>query len=147
MKVTAMEIRHENGAGLPSLGLDRATRDGLAAYAKLRWPSGTVKAVARAWDLSLDEAKGLVAGRASAATIDKIWKHADGGWAVVFPVLGAVIGHDAEAFIQSERKRHAEAARRHRALVRDLRALARPLDPRSRELGADAGRQSNSQPG
>lgn len=147
MTVNAMDVRHENGAGLPSLGLDRATRDGLAAYARLTWPSGTVKAAAREWDLSIDAAKGLVAGRASLTTIDWVWKHPRGGWAVIFPVLGAVVGHGAEVFLQSQRTKHAELARRHGALVRDLRA--RPAVPHHRadQLAADPGRKRDARGG
>lgn len=142
MRLTMTEILHNDGADRPQLGLDRATRDGLAAYARLRWPAGTAKAAARAWDLTLDEAKGLVAGRASQSTIDKIWKHPAGGWAVILPVLGAVVGHGFEDFLRTERTKHAELARRHGAVVRDLRALALPDHRRAGELGAaDPGRR------
>lgn len=111
MTVTAVDIRHENERNLPSLGLDRATRDALATYARLRWPSGTAKAVAREFDLSMDEARGLVAGRASQTTVDKIWKHPNGGWDVILPVLGAVVGHGVH---QHFRKQAREAARAER---------------------------------
>lgn len=122
MQVTAMEILHGKREVQHSFGLDRLTRDALAAYARLRWPSGAAKHAAREWGLSVDEARGVVAARASLATIDRIWKHPAGGWAVLFPVMGAVIGQTAEDFLQHERKRHAELARRHGTLVRDLRA-------------------------
>lgn len=123
MRISAVDVRHNEASQFPSLGLDRATRDGLAAYARLRWPTGTAKALAREFDLSLDEAKGVVSARASQATVDRIWKHPNGGWAVILPVLGSVVGHGVDAFIQQERKRHAENARRSGALVRDLRAV------------------------
>lgn len=145
MTVTHMEIRHENGANLPSLGLDRATGDALAAYARLVWPTGTAKACAREWDLTTDEAKGLVAGSPGKTTIDKIWKHPRGGWAVIFPVLGAVVGHGADVFLQAQRVRHAELARRNRALVRDLRSGPGASLPRPDRLAAD--RAGRSGPG
>ncbi len=140
-----MDVRHENGAGLPSLGLDRATRDGLAAYARLTWPGGTAKSVAREWDLSIDEARGLVAGRASQTTVDKVWKHPRGGWGVILPVLGAVVGHGADVFLQSQRAKHADLARRHGALVRDMRTRAPAYHLRADQLDPDPGRRRNSQ--
>jgi hypothetical protein len=135
MKVTSMEIRTNEVGGLPSLGLDRATRDALATYVRIRFPAGTVKAVAREFDLTLDEAKGLVSGRPSQTTVDKVWKHPRGGWAVILPVLGAVVGHGVEGYLQQQRVEHARMARRHGAVVRDLRNLvAPPRDLDRREL-------------
>lgn len=122
MTVTSMEIRHNERAGQHTLGLDRATRDALATYANLRWPTGAAKHAAKEWGLTLDEGRGVVSGRTSQATLDRILKHPNGGWSVALPVLGAVIGHGLDHFLQAERARHVELARRNRALVRDLRA-------------------------
>jgi hypothetical protein len=123
MRVTAVEIRTQKWGNQHTLGLDRATSDALATYCRLRWPSNTAKHAAREWELSLDEARGIVGGRASRGTLDKVWKHPRGGWSVVFPVLGAVIGQTAETFLQQEQANHAALARRHATLVRDFRAL------------------------
>lgn len=110
MTVSYVEILHNERAEQRSLGLDRATRDALAAYCRAEWPSNTAKHVAREWDLSLDEARGVVAGRASQATADKIFKHSNGGWRVVLPVLGAVIGHGVDAFFRQQMIQAAKAA-------------------------------------
>jgi hypothetical protein len=109
-----------------TLGLDKATRDALADYCRNRWPANAAKLAAREWDLTIDEGRGVVAARASQSTIDKIWKHPNGRWRVIFPVLANVVGHEAETFIQAEREKHVELARRHGALVRDIRAGGSP---------------------
>ena len=115
-----MEILGDFGEIYPSLGLERQTRDALKRYVDLRWHSSRRKAVEQEWGLTPDEARSVCEASASAATIDKVWKR--GGWAVIFPVLGAVVGIEADAFIRNERKRHVAIAARHRALGRDLRA-------------------------
>jgi hypothetical protein len=123
MTVTALEIRHDKRDNQLNFGLDRATRDALATYFKLRWPSNTAKHGAREFDLTLDEARGIVACRTSIATLDRIWKHPNGGWAVLIPVMGAVIGETAEQFITEQRRRQLENARRISGLSRDYRAV------------------------
>ena len=110
MTVTWVDISHNERAGQRSLGLDRATRDSVATFCRAEWPTNTAKHAAREWDLSLDEARGAVAGRASQATIDKIFKHPNGGWRVVLPVLGAVIGHGVDAFFRQQMLQAAKAA-------------------------------------
>ncbi|WP_395443599.1 hypothetical protein [Caulobacter sp. UC70_42] len=102
--------------------VDKATRDALAEFVRTKWPIGAAKCAAREWDLSLDEAKGVLAGRTSIATLDRIWKHKNGGWSVLLPVMGAVIGETADQFIEKQRDRHAELAERHRTMGRNLRA-------------------------
>src|SRR5690606_657859 len=97
------------------------------------------------WGLSLDEARGAVAGRASQATVDKIFKHPNGGWAVVLPVLGAVIGHGVDQFFRQQMiqaAKAAEHARHHEQLAQEA---YRRLEDRSagaredREEGPAAG--------
>lgn len=117
MTVTSVAILQNERAGQHSLGLDRATRDALAEYARLRWPTNAAKMAAREWDLTLDEARGLVAGRASAATIDRVWKARNGGWRIIIPVLGAVVGRQLDTFLDAElaeldREHNLRAARR-----------------------------------
>lgn len=139
-----MEILGSDGAGRPTLSLERATRDALAKYAALRWPVGRRKAVEREWGLTVDEARAICEGTAGTGTIDKIWKHKNGGWAVAFPVLGAVIGCGADEFVAAERRKHVELARRSGAVVRDLRALPSVLSDRPPELGPDPDRERRS---
>lgn len=136
MTVTMMEILGSDGAGRPILSLERATRDALSKYVTLRWPTGRRKAVEREWSLTPDEARGVCEATASAATIDKIWKHKKGGWLVAFPVLGAVIGQGADDFLLVERRKYVELARRSGAVVRDIRALPDLHPDGARELGS-----------
>lgn len=139
-----MEIRHAEGGKTPLFSDQLILRDALAGYSRARWPTNTTKAIAHEWGLTIDEAKGVMLGRASQTTIDKILRHRNGGWAVVLPVLGAVIGHGVDDFIQSERRKHAEIAQRHRALVRDLRALAPDRSAVATDAAADRHRQRRS---
>lgn len=136
MTAELMEIRHEFASSSPSLGLDTASRDALADYARLRWPSGTAKAAAAAWGLSMDEARGLVAGRASQTTIDKVMKR--GRWAVALPILAAVIGQALDDFLRQEREQYVRNARRTEALERDLGALlgSPAVDPDDMAVGS-----------
>lgn len=137
MELTYVEILGSDGAIGPNLGLTRQTRDALRRYCELRWPTGRRKGVEREWELSPDEARGVCEGTASATTIDKIWKHPRGGWAVALLIMGAVIGQGADEWMQAERKRHAQLAGRYRSLGRDLRAVA--PDPRLRADQLDSG--------
>jgi hypothetical protein len=141
MQVTMMEILGSDGAGRPILSLERATRDALAKYTALRWPVGRRKAVEREWTLTVDEARAVCEGTAGTATIDKIWKHKNGGWIVAFPVLGAVIGQDADDFLLAMRRKHVELARRSGAVVRDLRALPDLRGDGASQLAPDVGRE------
>ncbi len=125
MTVTHMEILGRDGANLPILPLLRQSRDALARYCEARWPVGRRKAVEREWNLSPDEARGVIEATASAATIDKVWKA--GGWAVALPVLSSVIGESVEDFLTTERRKQLEVAQRTGALVRHLRAVSGPV--------------------
>lgn len=120
MTVTAMELHGYFGEKFPLFSVER-TRDAIAAYCEIRWPVGRRKSVAREWDLTADEARSVCEASASQATLDKIYTHKRGGWAVMFPVFGALIGQTAEQFIENERRRHVEQARRLGALVADFR--------------------------
>lgn len=123
-----MTITSNDGVFRPILQLDRATRDALAVWAEQTYPAqGRRKAIARQFDLSLDEARALIEGKASAAVLDKIWKHPNGGWRVALPVLGAVIGQSADAFILNEKKRLADERRSFEAEEARLVEVARDL--------------------
>lgn len=108
MSVGALEILERNGADAAILGLDRATREALVIYCARRWHAGRRKAVEREWGLSPDEARGIIEGTASWTTVDKVWKK--GGWAVVLPILGAVIGHGVGEYFAEEARRAREDA-------------------------------------
>jgi hypothetical protein len=122
MTVTHMEIRDSFGESLPLFDLER-TRDALAKMVELRWPRGRRKSVMAEWGLNDDEARSVCTGRASWQTWDKIVRHPRGGWAVIFPVYGALLNETAEHFIIEKRKAHADHAARLGALVGDWWAL------------------------
>lgn len=133
MRNSALEIRDSFGEFLPNMGLSR-TRDALAKMVELRWPYSRRKAVMKEWDLNDEEARSVCTGRASWATFDKIVSHKRGGWAVLFPIFGALLDQTAEQFIIRERTAHAEHAARLGALVGDYWPLGpnRSGDPTGR---------------
>lgn len=140
MTVSAMKIRDVFGENLPGLDLQR-TRDALAAYVALRWPVGRRKAVMKEWGLNEDEARSVTGGRASWATFDKIVFHPRGGWAVLFPIFGALLNQTASAFLRDESRRHAEHAQRLGALVGDFRPRAPAGRPPAPDLPGEPGRR------
>ncbi|MFN3858146.1 MAG: hypothetical protein ACK4RV_10370 [Caulobacter sp.] len=102
MEITMQEIVGHDGGNLPILSLSRQTKDALAAYCQRRWPTGRRKAIAREWDLSDDQARSVVEAKPSGTTIDQIWKHPRGGWRVLLPVMGAVIGKPLHEHLRAE---------------------------------------------
>lgn len=113
MQLTADMILTDFGAKLP---LDQRRREALALYARAkhqrtqtRW--GAQAWVEQEWGLKDYEAKDLLKGNASEAVWERIVKHPNGGWQVVIPVMGAVIGLSLEAHIEKQ----AEEARLARA--------------------------------
>lgn len=138
MAVSYMEILGGNGVSRPTLTLTRHTRDALAKYCELRWPLNRRRHVQREWGLSPDQARAVCEATASASTIDHIWKHKNGGWAVLLPVLGAVIGESLDQHLEAERKAHIERAQRLGALVDYLRPVGvdRPVDGAGNAPGA-----------
>jgi hypothetical protein len=117
MRGTVVEIRYAKRECQQTLPLDRGTRDALAEHCRRRFPHHRAKLVAREWDLSLDEARGVIAGRTSLTTYDKIKKA--GGWPVIFAVEAMVIGQGADQFLI------------------ELRASYHESDPRIAALGVD----------
>lgn len=144
MRVSAVDIRQPKAGNQHILNLDRGVKDALAAYARHCWPSNTAKFLAREWGLTLDEARGVVACRTSLATLDRIFKHPNGGWRVLLPVMGAVVGQSIEDFHKNEQKSHAEQARRHGALSRDLRLVGPSRDRAGRELDVRSSEEPRS---
>ena len=140
MEITTMRILGRDGESFPSLGLSRATRDALARYTELRWPTGRRKAIERDWGLSPDQARSVMEATASASTIDTIWKHPNGGWVVALPVLGAVVGHPLHEHLRAEMR---IAARQHQELERHAvlaeAAHRRLSTPASRRPDQDRG--------
>lgn len=138
-----MTIRDCFGENLPGFGLER-TRDALAKYVELRWPTSRRKRVGIEWSLSDDEARSVCTGRASWQTFDKIIQHPNGGWPVLFAVFGALLDETADQFISNERRRHVERAQRLRAVARDIRSFApvHPVSDRRGPVRGDRGRRA-----
>jgi hypothetical protein len=132
-----MTILGRDGEFRPILGLQRSTADALSVYCAQRWPVGRRKAIESEWGLTPDQARSVMEATASKTTIDDIWQHPRGGWDVMIPVMGAVIGrhhHEhlrarlaANARQQQELEHHAllaEAAHRRLSFPRLLRGRA-----------------------
>jgi hypothetical protein len=128
MNGAVVEIRHNYGARQRSLALDKGSRDAMADYWRMRWPSNTAKHGAREFGLTLDQARSVVACRASLTTLDQIEKA--GGWAVIFAVKALVVGQGADQFIIEMRKAHEEHGSRLAALFGDPGAGAGPAADR-----------------
>ncbi|HEY9219515.1 MAG TPA: hypothetical protein VIO94_15820 [Phenylobacterium sp.] len=124
MQVTAMEILGRDGGKFP---FSRATREALSRYVTSMAPTGRRKWVEQQWDLTSDQARSVIEGTASAATLDMIWKHRRGGWAVLLPVMGAVIGHSFEDFISNEQERLSNERRAFEEREARLGEMARHL--------------------
>lgn len=121
MRALTLDIRTQNGFSRPEFSVDKSVRDALADFFRRQYPANGTKLMARDFGLSLDEAKGVLAGRASLNTLNQILKSKNGGWPVLLPVMGAVIGETADQFIEKQRERHETLAERHRALGSNLR--------------------------
>lgn len=119
-----MEIFDGVGGRRPLPRLPRELRKAIATYVAIHAPRGRRKWAEERWGLTSDQARSVCDGTASLSTLQVIFKHPNGGWALLIPVMGAVIGQELDDFIQDERKRHVEDALRSDALGRDLRALA-----------------------
>jgi hypothetical protein len=89
-----------------------------------RWPRGTRDQVRYEWDLTEQEARAVSEGRASKATLDRIYQHERGGLLLGLLVLEEVAGTRLDSFIASERSRHAYGRGEDSvvALARNLRA-------------------------
>lgn len=123
-----MTIYANDGDFSPRLGLDRSMADALAVYVQQTFPAvGRRKAVAAEWGLGSDEARTVIEGRPSKATLDRIFKHPNGGWRVILPVMGAVVGQTADAFIIRERERLANEREQYEAREARLDQMARDL--------------------
>lgn len=139
-----MGIMGGDGEFHPILSMSRATRDALATYCQQRWPTGRRKAIEREWGLTGDQARSVLEATASASTIDRIWKHERGGWAVILPVLGAVVGQPVSDFFREEIRKAAREQQQleHHATLADAAWSRRSVGPG----GPGHGRQEADRP-
>lgn len=131
-----MEFWHSKWACQRKLALDRASRDALAELCRTRWPSGTAKLAAREWDLTVDEARGVVAGRCSFTTYDKIIKR-PGGFLVGLRVLEIVTGQNVAQFFHQQVQQAAKAAEHAQEHERLAQAAYRRLESPSADHSED----------
>lgn len=124
MTEATMNVIFGDGEKFPN---SRSTREALAKWAKSEFASR--KELARALDMTLDQARSVMDGEASAATVDHIWRHPRGGPRVAFLVIRAITGSAFDQFIEHELKEIADAQGRLQQVDRNARALwARALD-------------------
>lgn len=142
MTVITMDVRRTKRDAQRRLELDKGFRDALADLCRRRWPTGTAKNAARAFDLTLDQGRSIVAGKASLTSLEQVIKN--GGWQVVFPLMAEVIGHSAEQYIVGARKSNEENGERLAALVWNMRALAPSGEPDPADLDHRQGEQRRS---
>lgn len=133
MTDVTVEISHTKWANQHNCALDKSTRDALADYARRRWPHHTAKMAAREWDLTVDEARGLVAYRATFNIYDKVKKI--GGWPVILAVEAAVVGHGVEHFLARTGASNESHREQLAALVDDLWPGGPPRRPYPADLG------------
>ena len=110
------------------LSLDRRRKDALlewvlaeARAAGARSPQGGLE---KTFDFKPYEAKTVLKADASEPLWERMVKHKNGGWRVVLPVMGAVIGHGLDDFVQAEQRRLARERERYAAQERRLAAMA-----------------------
>ena len=72
MRALAMDFRTQNGDFDPRFPVDKTIRDALADHCRRLYPANSVKLLAREYGLSLDEAKGVLAGRARHVAVVEI---------------------------------------------------------------------------
>lgn len=142
MEVILMESPRIKRDTQRRIELDKGLRDGLADLCRRRWPTGTAKSAARAFDLTLDQGRSVVAGKASLITLEQVIKK--GGWQIVFPLFAEVIGLSAEQYIIGARKANAEYDQRLASLVSNMWPVAASADPASADLDNREGQQRRS---
>ena len=105
LRIRPGDVITRNGEFYPLFPIER-TRDALAAYCAVRWPNNRAKMIAREWDLSHDDARSVLSANASQYTIDRIFRHPAGGWAVVLPVFGALLNEPVQQFLSRAQENH-----------------------------------------
>lgn len=122
MRALSVDIRSHNGFSRPKLSVDKSIRDVLTDHFRRLYPANGTKLLAKEFGLSLDEAKGVLAGRASLNSLNQIIRSKNGGWSVLLPVMTAVIGESLDQHISKQRQDDAEQDQRRDAILRGLRA-------------------------
>ena len=117
MNGATMEIRRNFSLSSRNSRVDKGIRDVVAELLRQRWPTGTAKEAARAFDLTVDRAREAVQGRASLTTVEQIIR--EGGPPVALPIIEAVWGGSLGHYFAELRKSHDAHGERLAALVFD----------------------------
>lgn len=120
-----MTVREQNF--MTSAKACHGFEDVLSSYVRRRAMS--IKDIQREWNLTDGEARGVLYGQASRATLRKIVKA--GGWEIGLALLTGVIGHDLQTHVtqtkrmrDAERRKEEERDQRLVEMARDLRSVA-----------------------
>lgn len=92
----------------------------LARRVRKLHPTGTVDATAAEFRLTNGEARGVVYGSASRATIDKVLKR--GGWGLAVELLADVLGEPLEQFIEHQARKARDERQKWEAEERSAQA-------------------------
>jgi hypothetical protein len=135
-----VDVRRQEMLERPLLGGKLTSSEALSNYVRARWPHNTAKMIVKVWDLSLDEAKGIVAARASKSTLEKVFQPERGGWPVALCVLAGVIGQGVAEFFAQEAARAKDEAEQ---AQREADALAHAERIAIRSLAPDLARRND----
>jgi hypothetical protein len=126
------ELRETNCTGREKRPHDYGMANAIARKVRRDWPAGTIDATAAEYRLTNGEARGVVYGTASRATIDKVLKR--GGWALAVELVADVLGQPLEHFIEEQAKRARHERTKWEAEERAAKArLARLAEYRERD--------------
>lgn len=101
------------------------TQRALAFYVRRRWPQNGVKAVQAEWDLTEGQAKGVVYGHASQASIEDIFDHKRGGMGLALHLLEIRFRMRLGHFITREIERLADECHKQQERLSSLAAMGR----------------------
>lgn len=110
---------------LPSSAPDLSTKNAWAQLVRRRfYGQNLVKAVAREWNLTERQARGLVYAEVSQNTIDAVLKHDPiEGFALSLEIAAIITGVRLEAFLEHKAREAALAKSEWEAAERDLEAM------------------------
>lgn len=115
---------------------DKGLKDAVGDYLRRRFPSNTAKMSAKAFSLSVDQARAAVGNNPSLATIERIFKK--GGWPAVVSIMADVLGTSITQYLIELREIHEQHAKRFGAVVTDLWPVHRPRASDPDILGDEA---------
>lgn len=112
-------------------------RDAFAEVMRRRY-AGAVNVQGRLmsdFGLSVDQAKGLLAGKTSIGTMEDVLQHKNGGWRIGLAVLSIVVGRRLTDYFASEKDRLDHEAEQRRQRADRLREAERLLN--AADVGPD----------